>query len=181
MEDAAEEWLGVLLEADCSVDEDAILLLDNDRDREVFMEARHSMPANALEVVQRRGTYTIMTDTVVPPERFAEFLEYTHKIITAAGMDYLSFGHLGDCHLHFTILPEKDELRRATELYDMIVARSAELGGVYSGEHGTGKRKRGDFLKCYGASAADEIRRSKAAVDPEFLLNRGNVVDVTGS
>lgn len=180
LEDAAEEWLGLLLEADCSVDEDAILLLDNDRDRNVFMEARHSMPANALEVVQRRGTYTIMTDTVVPPEHFAEFLEYTHRIIRAEGMDYLSFGHLGDCHLHFTILPEKGELARAGELYDMIVARSAELGGVYSGEHGTGKRKRGDFLRCYGRAAVEEIRRCKAAVDPAFLLNRGNVVDVEG-
>ena len=27
--------------------------------------------------------------------------------ITAAGLDYLAFGHFGDCHLHFTILPER--------------------------------------------------------------------------
>ncbi len=180
IEEAAEEWLEVLLEADCNVDEDAIILLDNERDRKVFMEARHSMPANALEVVQRRGTYTVMTDTVVPPERFAEFLEYAHGIIAAEGVDYLSFGHFGDCHLHFTLLPEKPQLERALELYDMIVARSAELGGVYSGEHGTGKRKRGDFLRCYGASAVGEIRSCKAAVDPAFLLNRGNVFDVSG-
>ena len=91
-------------------------------------------------------------------------------------MEYLSFGHLGDCHVHFMILPEKAELPRATEVYDMIVARSAELGGVYSGEHGTGKRKRKDFLRCYGASATEEIRRCKAAVDPEFLFNRGNAI-----
>jgi len=141
------------------------------------MEARHSMPANALEVVQHRGTYTIMTDTVVPPERFSAFLEFTHRVIQAEKLDYLSFGHFGDCHLHFTILPEQDKLARATEIYDLIIAESARLGGVYSGEHGTGKRKRKDFLRCYGPEAVEQVRKCKAAVDPEFLLNRGNVIE----
>jgi len=45
------------------------------------------------------------------------------------------------------------------------------------GEHGTGKRKRLDFLRCYGLEAVEQLRRCKAAVDPELLLNRGNVVE----
>ena len=61
--------------------------------------------------------------------------------------------------------------------YDSIIARSAELGGVYSGEHGTGKRKRKDFLRCYGAAAADDVIRCKRAVDPFFLLNHDNGVE----
>ena len=141
------------------------------------MEARHSMPANALEVVQHRGTYTIMTDTVVPPDRFREFLQFAHAAIQKEGLDYLSFGHFGDCHLHFAILPEKEKLVRATEIYDAIISESARLGGVYSGEHGTGKRKRNDFLRCYAPQAVEDVRRCKAAVDPEFLLNRGNVIE----
>lgn len=177
VEDAAEEWLDILAESDCGINEDAVLLLDNARDRSVFFEARHSMPASAVEVVQRRGTFTIMTDTVVPPERFAEFLDYAHKVIRSAGIDYLSFGHLGDCHLHFTMLPNPGQLARASELYDDIVGKSAECGGVYSGEHGTGKRKIRDFVRCYGPEAAEQVRRSKAAVDPQFLLNRGNVIE----
>jgi D-lactate dehydrogenase (cytochrome) len=175
IEDAAEEWFEILMNSECDIKEEAIILLDNDRDRKIFMEARHSLPANSLEVVQNRGTFTIMTDTVVPPSNFAAFLDYTNGLIRSEGMDYLSFGHMGDCHLHFMILPEKEQLARAAELYDMIVAKSSEMGGVYSGEHGTGKRKRKDFLKCYGAQAVEEVRRCKAAVDPLFLLNRGNV------
>jgi len=176
-DDAAVAWLERLAAADCGLDENAVIMLDNDRDRKIFMEARHSMPANALEVVQHRGTYTIMTDTVVPPERFSAFLEFTHRVIQAEKLDYLSFGHFGDCHLHFTILPEQDKLARATEIYDLIIAESARLGGVYSGEHGTGKRKRKDFLRCYGPEAVEQVRKCKAAVDPEFLLNRGNVIE----
>lgn len=176
VDDAAAAWLDILLQADCHIADDAVILLDNERDWKRFMEARHSMPANALEVVKERGAYTIMTDTVVPPERFPEFLAFTHAAIAAESLDYLAFGHFGDCHLHFTILPHHAQIDRAVAVYDAIIARSAALGGVYSGEHGTGKRKRADFLKCYGPAAADQLRQCKRAVDPEFLLNRGNVI-----
>jgi len=115
---------------------------------------------------------------VVPPERFTEFLDFTHGLLREKGLDYVAFGHLGDCHLHFTVLPEKCQLEQGVEVYDAIVAKSAELGGVYSGEHGTGKRKRRDFLRCYGPAAVEQVQTCKAAVDPEFLLNRGNVVEV---
>ena len=177
LEDAGEEWLGILAEADCGIDDSSVMLLDDERSWKLFLEARHSLPANALETVQHRGTFTIMTDTVVPPARFAEFLDFTHSLLNAGGLDYVSFGHFGDCHLHFTILPEKANLDSALDAYDRIVAKSAELGGVYSGEHGTGKRKRKDFLRCYGAEAAHDVIRCKRAVDPFFLLNRDNVVE----
>jgi D-lactate dehydrogenase (cytochrome) len=175
-EDAAMEWLERLMESGCDLDEDAILLLDSDKLRSLFLEARHSLPANALEVVQKRGTYTIMTDTVVPPDRFAEFLDFTHGLLKEQGLDYVAFGHLGDCHLHFTVLPEKEQLDTGVAAYDAIIAKSAELGGVYSGEHGTGKRKRKDFLRCYGQEAVEQVIACKAAVDPGLWVNRGNVV-----
>ena len=176
MDEVAEEWLGVIDSSGCGVTDEAVMLLDSDRNRTLFMEARHSLPARALEVVKQRGAFTIMTDTVVPSARFAEFLAFTHALLRDAGMEYLAFGHLGDCHLHFTLLPRQDQLARGVELYDAIVAKSADLGGVYSGEHGTGKRKRGDFLRCYGPAAVEDVRRCKGAVDPFFVLNRGNVV-----
>jgi D-lactate dehydrogenase (cytochrome) len=175
-EQAAEGWLDRIVASGCGIEPDGVKLLDTERDRALFMEARHSMPANSLEVVQRRGTYTLMTDTVVPPEHFREFLRRAHDLLAAQRLDYLSFGHLGDCHLHFMILPEQAQLDDAARAYDRIVAAAAELGGVYSGEHGTGKRKRGDFLRCYGEEAVGELRRCKAAVDPRFLLNRNNVI-----
>ena len=176
--DVAEVWIELLAEAEIDIDEDAMLLLDTEALRTLFMEARHSMPANALEVVQKRNAFTIMTDTVVPPATFAEFLTFTHSLLNDKNLDYLSFGHLGDCHLHFTILPHEEQIDDAVAAYDDIIAKSADLGGVYSGEHGTGKRKRKDFLRCYGQDAAEQVRRCKAAVDPDFLLNRGNVFKI---
>ncbi len=178
LEDAALRWMDILAAAELDVSEESVLLLDTDSLRDLFMEARHSMPANALEVVQQRDTFTIMTDTVVPPQRFREFLDMTHRCIRSRQLDYLSFGHLGDCHLHFTILPRRDQIEQALAAYDDIIEGSAELGGVYSGEHGTGKRKRKDFLRCYGPQAVAMVRRCKQAVDPRMILNRGNVIPV---
>ena len=179
-EDAASEWLDILMTSNCSIDENAVKILDNERSRSIFFNARHSMPANSIEIVQQRQTQTIMTDTVVPWENFSEFLKYTHELIRSEDLEYLSFGHIGDSHLHFTILPDREQFSKGLEVYDKIVAKSAELKGVYSGEHGTGKRKRRDFLRCYGENAVGQICKCKAALDPQFLLNRGNVVDCTG-
>lgn len=176
--EAAEEWLELLMSAGIDIDEESIMLLDNSKLQEMFMEARHSMPANALEVVQHQGTFTIMTDAVVPHEKFSEFLSATHSRLNEKKLDYLSFGHLGDCHLHFTILPKKEQIEEGVAAYDFVISESARLGGIYSGEHGTGKRKRKDFVKCYGESAVETIKKCKAAIDPNFLFNRGNVIEV---
>ncbi len=174
-EEQIEFWFNRLLAADCGIDPEAVLPLDSDQKRRIFMESRHSIPANALEVIQKHGTYTIMTDTVVPPEHFAKFLDYIHALLKSEGIDYLSFGHFGDCHLHFTLLPEQEKLKRAAELYDLFISKAVDLGGVYSGEHGTGKRKRKDFLTLYNQAAIEQLKACKAAIDPDFLINRGNV------
>ena len=170
-----EIWFNRLLASNCDINPEAVILLDSEPKRRMFMESRHSMPANALEVIQQHGTYTIMTDTVVPPENFAEFLDYAHALIESENIDYLSFGHFGDCHLHFTLLPNQKELQRATEIYDLFITKTVALNGVYSGEHGTGKRKRKDFLTLYNQAAIDQLKACKAAVDPDFIINRGNV------
>ena len=181
IEDAAEEWLEILMSADCDIDDDGIILMDSDRQRAIFLESRHSLPGNYLEVAKQRGTFTIMTDALVPPDRFREFMAYAHSLLQSDQMDYLEFGHVGDCHIHFGVLPTRDQLDRGAEIYDMIVAKAAELGGVYSGEHGTGKRKRNDFLMCHGEAGVEEVRTTKAAVDPDFLVNRGDVIEYSHS
>lgn len=176
LDEAAGKWLGILQGAPCTVAGDAVMAFVSERDRQTFFEARHSLPANSLEVARRRGTQTIMTDTVVPAGRFADFLGYTHDLIRSMGLEYLAFGHLGDCHLHFMIMPEQAQVDRALSAYDRIIEKSSGSGGVYSGEHGTGKRKRSDFLKCHGKQAAEQVLTAKRALDPRLILNPGNVV-----
>ena len=85
------------------------------------------------------------------------------------------FGHLGDCHLHFHLIPDEKQQDSALEIYNYMIDYSAKLGGVYSAEHGTGKRKRIDFEKCYGKDAVKMVKNTKLSFDPYLLLNKGNI------
>ena len=61
-------------------------------------------------------------------------------------------------------------------VYDYMVDLCSILGGIYSAEHGTGKRKRVDFEKCYGNKAVQMLREAKKSIDTKYLLNIGNII-----
>ena len=75
-------------------------MLNDPRNWQIFFNARHSIPVNALKKTHQLDTWSILTDTIVPPENFEIFLIKTHKILRESKIEYLLFGHLGDCHLH---------------------------------------------------------------------------------
>jgi D-lactate dehydrogenase (cytochrome) len=176
VENVAENWLQVLHLSDCGIPENSILLLNNPQDWQTFFDARHSMPANALEKTHQLDTWSILTDTIVPPSKFQKFLDSAHALLQDSDIEYLLFGHLGDCHLHFHFIPTREQQPKALEIYQKIIQQSAAMGGIYSAEHGTGKRKRTDFIECFGNEGVKQVQISKAALDPDFLLNRGNVI-----
>ena len=178
VEDVAEKYFNLIEKSRCGIQMDTILSLNTPENLKKFFVARHSIPANALDKTRQLDTWSIITDTIVPPENFSEFLQVSHDILRHDDIEYLLFGHLGDCHLHFQIIPSKSQQSKALTLYDQIVEESARLGGVYSAEHGTGKRKCSDFLKCYGEGAAEQIKKSKMVFDPNFILNHGNIISL---
>ena len=169
------EWADLLSEFDSNFDLANIIVLNDSTNWKKFFEARHSIPDNALTKTRQLGGISIITDTIVPMGNFKEYLDTIHKKIREYDIEYLLFGHLGDCHLHFHLIPNTQQNDLCLQVYDYMVDLSAQFGGVYSAEHGTGKRKRNDFKKCYGEEAVNMVKQSKLAVDPDLLLNKGNV------
>ena len=176
IEDVVEDWMGILKGANCDINVSKVLLLNEKENWKKFFEARHSIPVNALEKTIQLDAVSMITDTIVPPDNFKDFLDYTHDMIKSHNIEYLLFGHLGDCHLHFHLIHSKEEQEIAEQIYHNIVKESSRLGGVYSAEHGTGKRKRNDFLECYGIEAVNQIKLCKQSFDPKMLLNQGNII-----
>ncbi len=174
--EACENWLDILLSSDCGLTDDKIYVLNDQHSWNLFFESRHSMPDLALKKTKELDGISIITDTIVPPKNFNLFLEKVHCLIKDANIEYLLFGHLGDCHLHFHLIIDKHQEEEAINVYDKIIDISSSLNGVYSAEHGTGKRKKIDFIKCYGNTAAEQIRTTKLFFDPNMLLNKGNVI-----
>lgn len=176
MDSKIEEWTRIFQSFNAEIDLDKIIVLNDPGNWNKFFEARHSIPDNALTKTQRLGGVSIITDTIVPKDKFRLYLEKVHTKLKKSNIEYLLFGHLGDCHLHFHLIPTKKQEKESLEIYDYLIDLSSKLGGVYSAEHGTGKRKRNDFKKCYGAEAVEMVKKLKNTIDPNNYLNRGNLI-----
>jgi FAD/FMN-containing dehydrogenase len=118
----------------------------------------------------------ISTDTALPRDVFEEtFHEYIH-LIESQGLSFVAFGHLGDHHIHFNLLPSnKIEYQSGLVLYDQMMDLAIQRGGSVSAEHGIGKIKTTHLAKMVGADALNQMKKVKPALDPDWLLNSGNL------
>ena len=176
IESKSIQWTHLIKEFDTSINLDDIIVLNDPYNWKKFFEARHSIPDNALTKTKKDGGISIITDTIVPPRNYRKYLKLIHNKLQLEKIEYLLFGHLGDCHLHFHLIPTQKQSELCLKVYDYMIDLSSQLGGVYSAEHGTGKRKRNDFKKCYGQEAVEMVRQSKLALDPFCILNKGNII-----
>lgn len=137
---------------------------------------RHALPETVNTIVRARRLPKVGTDMAVPAEAFAGMFNFYATSLKTLGLDYLIFGHIGDCHLHVNILPRTaEEFRQAREFYLGFAAEAVRRRGTISAEHGIGKLKH-DFLELMvGPSGLQEMVRVKRLLDPAGILNRGNI------
>ena len=152
---------------------------------------RHALPEGVNSYLRQQGSQKLGTDFVVPPAKFPELMRLYHEAGQAfgsksarPGKHYLLFGHIGDCHLHFNFITHNEgELAFAKQLYVQLAQQVVEWGGTISGEHGVGKKtvnvggQTVPYLELmYGREGLREIARVKRALDPNLILNIGNVI-----
>ncbi len=144
---------------------------------------RHILPEtiNALIAERKKrhpGLHKLGTDLAVPDERLADMWAVYREALAGAGLEWAAFGHIGNNHLHINILPrDMDDLKKALGLYQMFADKAVAFGGTVSAEHGIGKLK-AKFLKTmYRESDIEEMRAVKKALDPQLLLNPGNIFE----
>ena len=152
--------------------------------REDVRRFRHALPEAVNDFVRRR-LGKIGTDMAVPHGRFREMMEAYERESAACGVPFLMFGHIGDDHLHLNYLPEdEDAAARARQAYSRLARVAVELGGTISAEHGVGKKttinEAGEWVPYldvqYGVRGMRTIARVKKALDPNCILNIGNMV-----
>jgi D-lactate dehydrogenase (cytochrome) len=150
----------------------------NEQDREKMRGFRHALPVGVNERVVKNKQKKIGTDMAVPDNNFASFLKFYKNAFDASGVDYLIFGHIGDCHLHANLLPKDDlEAEKARHIYGRCIAQAIMLGGCVSAEHGIGKLKRKYLDAMMGERYLNEMADIKRAFDPNGILGRGNMFD----
>ncbi|HEX6278778.1 MAG TPA: FAD-binding oxidoreductase [Pyrinomonadaceae bacterium] len=150
----------------------------SEQDREKMRAFRHALPVSVNERVVRNKQKKIGTDMAVPDGKFPGFLKFYKEILDACGIDYVIFGHIGDCHLHANLLPKDDaEAERARHIYGRCIAQAIMLGGTVSAEHGIGKLKSKYLYVMMGERYMNEMAELKRTLDPNGILGRGNMIE----
>ena len=170
----SEGWIAVLEKYKAPLEK--VWLGASAKEQKMFREFRHHMPEKVNEIVRKNGFPKTGTDMAVSEQHLIELLEYYYKVAGGSGIDYLVFGHIGDCHLHANFLPkDRTEFEKCKELYKQLVELAVKLKGTASAEHGIGKLKHIYLEKMIGKNGMSDLARIKKAFDPALILGRGNM------
>jgi D-lactate dehydrogenase (cytochrome) len=147
-------------------------------DQRKMRSFRHAIPEAVYEYISEHGQTKLGTDMAVPDQHFRELLAFYRKQFAAHGVKNVTYGHIGNSHLHANIFADGDEQRAlAKQVYNSLVDKALELGGTISAEHGVGKLKKAYLVKMYGEEAIEAMRRMKRELDPEGRLGKGTMFD----
>ena len=145
-------------------------------DRSRLWAARHDAFWAVREL--KPGADVRATDVCVPISRLAECILETRADIDANGLLAPIVGHVGDGNFHVSLLVDPDdagEAARAEAVNHRMIDRALAMGGTCTGEHGVGTGKM-DFLEAEHPDGVKLMRRIKAALDPQGILNPGKVI-----
>jgi len=139
----------------------------------------------AIVEAQRFEGGSIKHDISVPVSRVADFIAQASDAVEAhmPGIRPVAFGHAGDGNIHFNLTqpPGADAAAFLAqwEVFNRIV-HDVALGfdGSISAEHGIGRFKREEMALIKSPPELDMMRRVKAALDPDGVMNPGVMLPV---
>ena len=153
-----------------------VQLANNEAEKNVIWQARR----DALPALARVRPTTVLEDATVPRSKIPEMIRAINLIAQKYDLTIGTFGHAGDGNLHPTILTDrrdKAEFARVEEAVDEIFDVALGLQGTLSGEHGIGIAKSKWMEKETSAATLEYSKRLKKTVDPNYILNPGNIID----
>ena len=138
----------------------------------------------SIPLAQAQEGLNIKHDIALPVSSIPAFVATTDAALAQAfpGSRLVNFGHLGDGNLHYNLQApagvdaaaflEQREQAVNTLVFDSVQAH----GGSISAEHGIGRLKREELALRKDPVALAVMRRIKAALDPQGLMNPGRVL-----
>jgi D-lactate dehydrogenase (cytochrome) len=154
------------------------------RDLDRFKKFRHLLPETVNTILSERKKnipelYKLGTDLAVPDHALEEIWGFYTSILEKAGLEWVAFGHIGNNHIHINIIPRSlKEMKEGLLIYRKFAKKAVDLGGTISAEHGIGKIKKGFFSIMFSKKELKEMKAVKNALDPDCMLNPGNMLDM---
>ncbi|KAF0141491.1 MAG: D-lactate dehydrogenase [Stygiobacter sp.] len=175
-EQLTEAWLELI--GKHNADAEKVWIAVDKKEQEKFKDFRHAIAWRVNETVARRGLKKIGTDISVPVESFRSFYKWMTKFVEENNIEYVVYGHFGNCHPHLNMLPkDQADFVRSKEIYFEICREAVRLKGTVSAEHGIGKMKRDYLLMMYGEDTIKQMAKLKLTLDPNRILNIGNIFE----
>jgi D-lactate dehydrogenase (cytochrome) len=169
-----DNWWKIIAEYSSLADE--TWFAQNDIEHRKLAEFRHKLPSEVYEVIGKGSSAKIGTDMAVPTEFFDDYFWEYLRLLNQANVQYVLFGHIGNCHLHANMFPKNDEeTTRSRYVYDTMISKALEVKGTISAEHGVGKLKKQYFHKMYSKEVLDYFVSIKSLFDPKNQFGKGNL------
>jgi len=135
-------------------------------DESKFYALRVKIPRKVNEYLSTSNLIKIGTDAQVKVSDL-EKLMAIYRGFASKGINYVLFGHLGDCHLHFNFLPSKSQVELANDLIKDFYVTINKLGGSPFAEHGIGLIKKKYIQDFYGPVVISAFDYLKKKYDPQ--------------
>jgi len=153
------------------------VIATSEAQRRAFWQMRETIP----EANRRIGSVS-SHDISVPLSELDGFIARANRAIAELGdLRINCFGHLGDGNLHYNVFPARGRSRSDHEdlrprikqvVHDLVHG----CGGSVAAEHGVGRLKVADLERYGDPVKLALMRRIKAALDPNGILNPGAVL-----
>jgi D-lactate dehydrogenase (cytochrome) len=175
-DELTEAWLKLIGKHNANAD--ATWLAVTKKDQEKLKDFRHAISWKVNDYVALRGLKKVGTDVAVPGESFRSFYKWMIELVEQNNLEYVVYGHFGNCHPHLNMLPkDQDDFIKSKKIYSEICQEAIRLKGTVSAEHGIGKMKRDYLLMMYGEDVISQMAGLKLVFDPNRILNIGNIFE----
>jgi len=142
-----------------------------------------SVRRNIAEAFMVISPHQSLEDITVPIANIPKIIPELDRLAKKYDIQIPCYGHAGDGNLHATPVKNPDHSlehweKMLPELLAELYQVTRKLGGVISGEHGIGHKRKAYMSYSVSDQALDLMKRVKKAFDPHNILNPGKIFDV---